>query len=185
MGVGSVNINGNEIIIRGRRAKLRNRFFLILLFTAVSIAIFELIFSIYVGNRSFSIQYTILLLLYLGVGYMAFRFYLWHSFGKEVLMLYPDRIEYYVDFKFFKGNKKLLRVDNLKDTFGIRLNIMGEKIRPKSNSHNESKENPTVTPISNEKETFFSESNEVIETIATISPSEMEEIQTKFLELYG
>jgi len=76
MGVGSVNINGNEIIIRGRRAKLRNRFFLILLFIAASIAIFELIFSIYVGNRSFSIQYTILLLLYLGVGYMAFRFYL-------------------------------------------------------------------------------------------------------------
>ena len=53
-------------------------------------------------------------LLFWGIGIYFIRVLLWNSYGKEVLILEKDELNYYADYKLFRDNKKTLKRIDLK-----------------------------------------------------------------------
>ena len=43
------------------------------------------------------------------VGFYLLRLILWNTYGKEILMVSADRIDYHCDYRYFRGNKKSLQ----------------------------------------------------------------------------
>jgi hypothetical protein len=47
------------------------------------------------------------------VGYYLLRIILWNTYGKEILIIDKDKLSYYCDYKYFQGNKKEIKTDQL------------------------------------------------------------------------
>lgn len=43
------------------------------------------------------------------VGFYLLRLILWNTYGKEILSVSADRIDYYCDYRYFRGNRKSLK----------------------------------------------------------------------------
>lgn len=174
----NILIKENVIVILRNKKQLRHQILLLVLL------VLSISYPLYYGLIAYSdegeISFRMIALLVVGfsIAYFAFRFLLWHVFGKEVLILNEDKIEYFADYGLFQGNKKQLFVDPENATFGIRINVFeDDKIPGKKKDAEE-----VLEELS--KEAAFNEDNKVVETMLTVSKSDMEKIQDKFFEVY-
>lgn len=173
-----VLIKENIIVISREKNELKYQF-IFLLFAVFAIS-FPITLSVLSLKDGVGITFRMIALFVVGIGfaYFSFRALLWHTFGKEVLILKKDRIEYFVDYGLFQGGRKELLVDAQDATFGIRINVIEEP-----EAHVE-KMNAEVVLQELAKDTSFNEDNKVVETRLTVSKSDMEKIQDMFFKVY-
>lgn len=172
MRLGKVEIKENTIVIKGENSPWYYRFLLYFLFMA-SVFLANKLFLNFLDTSQLRLFFPIVLLLLLS--FYALQFLLWHSFGKEVLVLFDDKIDYYADYKLFKSRKKELLISDKHDTFGIRINVWETPIEEVDMGIQDEVE---VTPT-------FNEDHHVIETRLTISAEDMGRIENLFLERYN
>jgi hypothetical protein len=48
------------------------------------------------------------------VGYYLLRIVLWNSYGKEIVVIDSESLNYYCDYKYFKSNQQELKLSKLK-----------------------------------------------------------------------
>lgn len=176
---GSVEIVNNKIIIHGKKVPKGILIFLgFFVLAAVVIPILATVLLVQ-SKEGLSIGIFITYFICGLIGFYMLRLLLWNAYGKEILVITPEKITYCADFKFFLGNSKEFPINETsKKDLALRINIMGEtdENTEKSNVFNEE------DPI-NESE--FSEENETIETVLTISKEDMKLVQQVIDEVIG
>lgn len=103
----------NRITIIGSKSNIAARLFL--WFLAISCFLIPLtvtISQIVLGN-GFRFVMIILFLIFWGLSALMTRIVLWNTYGKEILRLHENTIEYIADFKFFKDGNKIFQVSEI------------------------------------------------------------------------
>tara|TARA_R110001592_G_scaffold23456_1_gene91939 strand:+ start:53322 stop:53696 length:375 start_codon:yes stop_codon:yes gene_type:complete len=63
-------------------------------------------------NGTFHFGLIINFLLFWALGHYILRVATWNSYGREILTLKADRIEYYADYKYFRDSEQILMEAN-------------------------------------------------------------------------
>jgi hypothetical protein len=106
-------IENNIITIIGSKS---NIFALIFLwFLSISCFLIPLIATIYliVSGNGFHFGMVILFLIFWVPSTLMTRIVLWNTYGKEILHLHENTIEYIADYKFFKDGNKTFQVSEI------------------------------------------------------------------------
>ena len=71
-----------------------------------------------------------------GVGFYLLRLILWNSFGRETLILNPDKIIYLADYRLFKDGREEIGTKNLEMEviYGVKSNKPSGRLMLKSNT---------------------------------------------------
>ena len=67
----------------------------------------------FINGAAFHFGYLIGLGLFSLVGFYFVRLFLWNTYGKEVIEIGDSTVSYYVDYRYFKGNQKVIRYEGL------------------------------------------------------------------------
>jgi len=138
-----------DLVIKTDKAPLSIRLFLgIFMIIGFLTPLIVLIFSFY-SDLEIGFSYIITLIIGVGVGFYLLRLILWNTYGKEILKITPERVDYHCDYRYFKGNKKILEGSpfRIKPIFGYKA------IYGKLNIENDS--DSLTTNIDIDKDSIF------------------------------
>ena len=104
-----INKEGEVVVVEIRPNNPRLRLMYHILFAALVIAGLALIW--YVSSKYQNVRFWLdarlglMIMAYFFAFFIIFRHWIWFSRGKEVAVIYPDKIHYYRDFRFFAEGK--------------------------------------------------------------------------------
>jgi len=109
----------NILTLKVKKAPLFVRSIMFLFaFLFFMIPLIVMILGIAMG-QGMHIKYLISLFIFGLLGFYMLRISLWNTYGKEIVILNKDKVEYYADYGWFKDGKKLKEF-NQQIEFGIR-----------------------------------------------------------------
>ncbi|MBC8754890.1 hypothetical protein H2O64_09425 [Kordia sp. YSTF-M3] len=117
MKASTVEFKENEIVIVGAKSPMIIRIVLgILMVIFLLIPIFVAIYRV---SEGLGLHFSIVLIAAFtwAFAYFFLRTILWNSFGKEIITLTPEFIEYEADYKLFKGAKVAISGKDLEFTY--------------------------------------------------------------------
>jgi hypothetical protein len=67
----------------------------------------------FMERNAFHFGYLIGLGIFSLISFYFVRLFLWNTYGKEVIIFNKEFLEYYADYKYFKGNQQKIKNDEL------------------------------------------------------------------------
>lgn len=121
-------ITENQIELYVKKVPYIGRVFLLFLaFVMVALPLLGIVFNFIDGN-TFHFGYLIGLGIFTLLAFYFLRLYLWNTYGKEIIILNKNTLDYYVDYKYFKGNQQSIKIDELSfsyDKIGFEEEYLG------------------------------------------------------------
>jgi hypothetical protein len=108
-----IEINGSELTISVKKTPLVIR---IILSIVLSIMVFIPILATYfvlTDGDGFHIGLAFSFLFFWVLGFYILRIILWNSFGREIIVLGREKIQYTADYKYFKDGRKEIEINQL------------------------------------------------------------------------
>lgn len=105
-------------------------FLLFLAFVMVALPILGMVLN-FIDGAAFHFGYLMGLGLFSLVGFYFVRLFLWNTYGKEVIEIGETTVSYYVDYRYFKGNQKVIRYEGLSYSIvPIKTSLCEERSKP-------------------------------------------------------
>lgn len=105
-------------------------FLLFLAFVMVALPLLGMVLN-FIDGAAFHFGYLIVLGLFSLVGFYFVRLFLWNTYGKEVIEIGDSTVSYYVDYRYFKGNQKVIRYEGLSYSIvPIKTSLCEERSKP-------------------------------------------------------
>ncbi len=135
----SIPKNDSQWILEGEKPKIINRIILIVILLISLIIPITGTVALVISGIGFNIGILFSYVIFWGIGIFLFRILLWNSYGKEILTLNMNKINYIADYKYFKDGKQeldltgltieIIHVDKPEKSVGrLRLKNNSEKI---------------------------------------------------------
>lgn len=104
----SLNNNILELYVK-KSPPIGRGFLLFLAFVMVALPLLGMVLN-FIDGAAFHFGYLMGLGLFSLVGFYFVRLFLWNTYGKEVIEIGETTVSYYVDYHYFKGNQKVIRL---------------------------------------------------------------------------
>lgn len=108
-----IQISDNTITIVGAKSPLLVRTILTLVISISGlIPILVMTYMMTIGD-GLHFGLAISIIIFWGLGFYLLRIILWNTYGKEILNLDQNKIQYFADYKFFKDGRQELTPDKI------------------------------------------------------------------------